>query len=96
MAIVGAGLAGLRSNDSVEIRGLAVVVAYMIGGLAYAWYVEPEPPLKGFLVIPLAPLGLGIGRILRTSPTRWAAATVPLIAAAVVLVVGAAMVLWPG
>jgi len=75
-AIAAASLAGCfaaaclapQSVSQQSIRGLTSVFVVLVGGLAYVSTVEPDPPLAGFLVIPLIPLSIWLASVVRAVP----------------------------
>ncbi len=57
-ALVGCGGLFRPQQEEPSLRAAAVVYALLIGGVAFVGFVEPEPPLRGILVLPAAPVAL--------------------------------------
>jgi hypothetical protein len=49
-------------------RGIIPLFVVLVGGLAYVSSIEPDPPLLGFLVVPLIPLSIWLASVVRAVP----------------------------
>ena len=57
-ATVGCWVASFFHVHETTIRGLIPAFVVAVGGSAFVGYIEPEPPLSGILLVPVAPLAL--------------------------------------
>jgi hypothetical protein len=81
-------------GGALDARGMVLPVVILVGGLAFTIHIEPDPPLRAMLLLPLAPLALwlsAIPAVARLKPAaRYGPAlclAVAILAAGIVLVV---------
>jgi hypothetical protein len=96
-ALAGCRLAGWRDPLATATRGLIPVFVILIGGVAFAAAIEPEPPVWGLLLAAAAPLVLwGLAAL---PGARWSgvkAAMVQMVLMAAWLGVAAALMVMRG
>lgn len=94
-AIAGGYLSALLSKQAPAARGAAPVFAILAGGVAFVGAIEPEQPVFGILLAPLAPLMLwcvAFGPLAKLN--GFAAAAVQTIAVLIPLLIAIALVFW--
>jgi hypothetical protein len=57
-ALLGSGLVAYWYRDSLSLQSLVFVFSILAGGVAFVGYIDPDPPLKGLLLLPASPLAL--------------------------------------
>lgn len=92
------GCLAVRSISGREPNFRALIPAYstLVGGAAFVGFVEPQPPLPGFLIAACAPLALWVCafgplarlRGFKAVAVRTAVVLIPLIVGAVLLLLG--------